>query len=579
MPFIVAGVASRWPDGPAAGARALERRGRRLPGARLPPPRPICKATLDTYCVTCHNQRLKTGGLEPRQRQRGRRRRRTPTIWGEGDPQGARRHDAAGRACRGLRRRRAPRSSRISRRRSTAPRRRRLNPGRPLAHRLNRTEYANAVRDLLDLRIDPSHDAAVRRFERRLRQQRRRARRVAGAARELPHAPPSAWPPWRSATRSCRRSARCSGCGRTRRRTGTSRGMPIGTVGGQALDLTLPLDGEYQFEVRLFRTNLGTMRGLEYPHQLEIAVDGERVHLAVVRRRQGDRRVERQPDDDRQRRRTAASPRRVPLKAGPRHITIAFLEKTHALNTRRLQNYVRSSSDTIDFSGYPHIDQIIFTGPVQSHRPRRHAEPAPHLRLPSQRTPADEEPCATQHPERARAPRLPRRLHAPTISRCCSTSSAAAAPTARRSSRASIWRCGGCWPARSSSSASSAIRPAWRRARSTRSNDPELASRLSFFLWSTDPGRRAADAGGAQPPAPAGDARAPGAADARRPEGAGARGQLRRAVAAAAQPAQQAAELARVPRLRRQPPPRARHRARAVLRVDPARRPQRARPA
>jgi hypothetical protein len=53
---------------------------------------------------------------------------------------------------------------------------------------------------------------------------------------------------------------------------------------------------------------------------------------------------------------------RVPLKAGPHTIGVAFLEKTHALNTRRLQNYVRSSSDTIDFSGYPHIDEVILTG-------------------------------------------------------------------------------------------------------------------------------------------------------------------------------------------------------------------------
>ena len=76
-------------------------------------------------------------------------------------------------------------------------------------------------------------------------------------------------------------------------------GLPLGTMGGIQLEANLPLDGEYQFQVRLFRTNLGTMRGLEYPHQLEISVDGERVHLAVVRRRQGDCRVERQPDDDR----------------------------------------------------------------------------------------------------------------------------------------------------------------------------------------------------------------------------------------------------------------------------------------
>ena len=49
---------------------------------------------------------------------------------------------------------------------------------------------------------------------------------------------------------------------------------------------------------------------------------------------------------------------RVPLKAGPHLITVAFLQRPQSLNTRRLQNYVRSSSDTIDFSGYPHIDEV-----------------------------------------------------------------------------------------------------------------------------------------------------------------------------------------------------------------------------
>jgi hypothetical protein len=128
------------------------------------------------------------------------------------------------------------------------------------------------------------------------------------------------------------------------------------------IQTTLPLDGEYQFQVRLFRTNLGTTRGLEYPHQLEISVDGVRVHLASFG---GDTEIAASSDnptttgDAVDGRFTA----RVPLKAGPRTISVAFLEKTHALNTRRLENYQRSSSDTIDFSGSPHIDEVILTGP------------------------------------------------------------------------------------------------------------------------------------------------------------------------------------------------------------------------
>src|SRR4029079_968419 len=119
------------------------------------------------------------------------------------------------------------------------------------------------------------------------------------------------------------------------------------------------------FRVTLFRTNLGTMRGLEYEHQLEISVDGQRVHLAAFG---GDNEIRASSDnptttgDSVDGRFTV----RVPLKAGPHKIGVAFLEKTHALNTRRLQNYVRSSSDTIDFSGYPHIDEVILTGPLNA---------------------------------------------------------------------------------------------------------------------------------------------------------------------------------------------------------------------
>jgi hypothetical protein len=138
--------------------------------------------------------------------------------------------------------------------------------------------------------------------------------------------------------------------------------LPLGTIGGLMLHPILPLDGEYQFQVRLFRTNLGTMRGLEYPHQLEISVDGERVHLASFG---GDKEIAGSSDnptttgDSVDGRFTV----RVPLKAGRREISVAFLEKTHALNTRRLESYIRSSSDTIDFSGSPHIDEVILTGP------------------------------------------------------------------------------------------------------------------------------------------------------------------------------------------------------------------------
>jgi hypothetical protein len=237
----------------------------------------------------------------------------------------------------------------------------RPNPGRPLAHRLNRAEYANAVRDLLALEIDvtpllPPDDSSAG-FDNNadvlgvssvlLESYLTAAERISALAIGDPKTPPA------------------GELFRVRQDLSQDRhveGLPLGTMGGLAVRTNLPLDGDYELQVRLFRTNLGTMRGLEYPHQLEITVDGERIHLASFG---GDREIAGSSEnptttgDEVDGRFTI----RAPLKAGPRLIGVAFLEKTHALNTRRLQSYVRSSSDTIDFSGSPHIDEVILTGP------------------------------------------------------------------------------------------------------------------------------------------------------------------------------------------------------------------------
>ena len=59
-------------------------------------------------------------------------------------------------------------------------------------------------------------------------------------------------------------------------------GMPLGTVGGTRVNHFFPRDGEYVFQTRLFRTNFDNPRGIEYPHEFELTVDGERVHHATI---------------------------------------------------------------------------------------------------------------------------------------------------------------------------------------------------------------------------------------------------------------------------------------------------------
>ncbi|MBM3779644.1 MAG: DUF1587 domain-containing protein, partial [Acidimicrobiia bacterium] len=134
------------------------------PGAVLPPTAGGSAALVRTYCTTCHNQRLKTGGLaldaldvsDPG---------RDAAVWeqvvrkvraGMMPPSGARRPDRA--AAEGFA---AWLETSLDSAAAAAP-----NPGRTEAmHRLNRAEYRNAVRDLLGLDLDvaallPADDAS-----------------------------------------------------------------------------------------------------------------------------------------------------------------------------------------------------------------------------------------------------------------------------------------------------------------------------------------------------------------------------------------------------------------------------------
>ncbi len=420
------------------------------------------------------------------------------------------------------------------------------NPGRPLVHRLNRAEYANAIRDLLAVDLDvsallPPDDSSAG-FDNNadvlglspvlLESYLTAAERISALAIGDPNTPPM------------------GELFRVRQDASQDRhieGLPLGTVGGLLIDTTLPLDGEYQFQVKLFRTNLGTMRGLEYPHQLEISVNGERVHLAAFG---GDKEIAASSDnptitgDDVDGRFTV----RVPLKAGPAQIGVAFLEKTHALNTRRLQSYVRSSSDTIDFSGYPHIDEVILTGPFKAtgvgDTPSRR-----RIFVCQPKAAADEEPCA-----RRILSTLARRAYRGDVAREDLPTLMEFYQRGRRE--------GGSFDA--------GIDLALRRVLASPKflvrveRDPATVAaghgvspvgsrgRLAALVLPVEhhPGRHAAGYREQRWTEDASQSRSAGPPDACGSEVTGARGQLPRPVAAAAEPEDQAAQLARVSGLR-----------------------------
>ncbi len=319
-------------------------------------------AFLKQYCVTCHNDKLKTADLSL-ERMDLARVADGADIWekvirktrvGMMPPQGAPQPDPAARTALV-----AWLSDSLDRAAAAKP-----NPGRPLVHRLNRAEYANAIRDLLSLEVDPTSllppDDSGYGFD--------NIADVLGVSPVLLEAYVSAAGKISALALGDPKTGPAGQTFRVRQDASQDvhiEGLPLGTVGGLSVRITLPLDGEYALQPKYFRTNLGVMRGLEYPNQCEITVDGERVHLATFG---GDADFKASLANmttaaDAVEARCAA---RVKLKAGPRVVTAAFLRGSATENTLRLQPYIRSSNDTLDPSGHPHLDTFTITGPFNS---------------------------------------------------------------------------------------------------------------------------------------------------------------------------------------------------------------------
>src|SRR2546423_1546292 len=119
-----------------------------IAGAQTKPSAPPQQAVVDRYCVGCHNEKLKNGGvaldsltIENSVWEKVLRKVRT----GEMPPAGLPHPEPAV-----LKAFTASIESALDQAAATNP-----NPGRPAIHRLNRAEYSNAIRDLLALDIDP----------------------------------------------------------------------------------------------------------------------------------------------------------------------------------------------------------------------------------------------------------------------------------------------------------------------------------------------------------------------------------------------------------------------------------------
>jgi mono/diheme cytochrome c family protein len=439
------------------------------------------QATVNQYCVTCHNQRLKTGDLaldaldpanvaaDAETWEKVVRKLRLGVM----PPQGVRRPDQA--AVDGL-------IGWLEEKLDSSPAAR-TNPGRPVLRRLNRAEYSNAIRDLLGMEVDvasflPPDDSAFG-FD-----------NVADAQANSPAL--------LQAYLAAARKISAVAVGDPRIGLGSDTysvrqdlsqdkhldGLPLGTIGGLLAKHTFPVDGEYDFQIRLYRTNLSAIRGLQDPHEIELTIDGERILLAKVGGPDDLVPLQQNPTETSD----AIEAKRLRLrhfvKAGQRDVAAAVVgEVPPLLATSRLKSFIRDFANPYAAEGATHVQSVTIQGPYNGKASA--TPPSRQVFLCRPASASEELPCAR---------RITSALAARAYRRPLSSRELDGLLTFYKQERA-----GGDFVTgigfvlrRILASPSFVFRPEREPAGLSagtpyRVADVELASRLSFFLWSSIP--------------------------------------------------------------------------------------------
>jgi mono/diheme cytochrome c family protein len=341
---------------------------------------------LDRYCATCHNERLKSGGLSLAQIDVSRPGAQ-PELWEKvvrklhtgvmpppnmPQPSDADRHailtwletslDAASAA--------------------------KPNPGRTeTLRRLNRTEYQNAIRDLLALDIDaasllPADESGhgfdnvnVGDLSATL------LNRYISAAQKIS----------RLAVGSTQTSLQNDTISLPADLTQEDQlpGMPIGTRGGVSTSYTFAQDGEYEIQISLMRDLAGVVSGLREarPHEMLVLLDREPVQtFSVSRATIGDEVLNEK-----------ALKARITVKAGPHNLAVTFVKEGSSLIETPRQPTESRFNDRRHPRTVPAIDQISVTGPYS---PKGAADTPSRRRLfvcqPTGQDKVQEENCARE---------------------------------------------------------------------------------------------------------------------------------------------------------------------------------------
>ena len=349
-----------------------------------PAPAADTQAAIAKYCTTCHNERVKTAGLvldpasvthpadQSETWEKVLRQLRAGTM----PPPGAARPPQTFYT----------RAAAYLARELEAGAAARPNPGvLPLARRLTRTEYANAIRDLLALPDLPKEldyttllpaENASSGFDNladTLFVSPATMERYLAAALKISRVAvgdPGMGPLVNTHITPVRQS-----------QEGRSEELPFGTRGGLQIDGYFPLDAEYEFKVETTGASADV-------HQLEISIDGERKAVTNIARRAGV------PAD-------ADAPAnqglfRFTVPAGPRDVGVTFVERTEALSEAPLRPPGRNRG------ALPAVVSVTITGPFNAtgagDTPSRRrlfvCRPAAGTARPGQAPDAEESACA-----------------------------------------------------------------------------------------------------------------------------------------------------------------------------------------
>jgi len=360
-----------------------------------------------TYCETCHNDRLKTGGLSLQ----GLAIDGNAETWekvirkvraGMMPPAGAKRPERAA-----LDAFAGSIETTIDRAAAGSP-----NPGRAPLHRMNRVEYENAIRDLLGVEVDSSTllpaDDSSHGFD--------NIADVLGVS-------PSLLERYVAAAAKISRLAVGERDAAPLQVTYTVKGdlsqnqtlegMPLGTRGGTTITHNFPVDGEYSIRLALLKLSFGQVFGEGAEgEELEVTLNGQRVKLFkldevpmfFMRESKGSHPAKPQPTEPNEERVKMTPDIRLEfklkVKAGPQTLGVVFLNKANAINEDLVRRPVSSTYDVFigmqyGYTTAPHLSRVIITGPYNAtgvgDTPSRRRVFT--CRAASQ---ADEAPCAKQ---------------------------------------------------------------------------------------------------------------------------------------------------------------------------------------